>query len=287
MLREVKLIVGVKGIKSWYEENGRFFNIDGTEVVSKVCNQCKEIKLFTEFVKSSSCKFGIANKCRRCVSENSREYRKINKEAITNKNKEYYKNNKEYYKEYNKEYIKENREYVVERRKSYNKKYQKENKEAISEYRKEYQKSPQGKEAHRRACHKRRALELNNGGSYTLEQWEECKQFFNNECAYSGQSVNLDNVHIEHIKPISNGGTNYIWNICPSLDSVNMSKHDFIMEEWYRKQEYFTEERLFKIYEWQGFIFNKYGRDYDFSFSIEENLDELEDFWYSTEKVES
>ena len=31
------------------------------------------------------------------------------------------------------------------------------------------------------------------------------------------------------------------------------------MEEWYKKQKYFSEERLQRIYEWQEYAYNKWG----------------------------
>ena len=260
--------------KSWYEENGRFFNIDGTEVISKVCSKCGEEKLLGEFKKSKSYKFGVKGVCKVCIAEYRKEYYENNKEVTAERRKEYYENNKEAIVEYKKEYRENNKEVIAD----YQKEYAKNNKEAIVEYKKEYYnnnkesyaerikeycKTPQGREVHRRARQKRRALKQQSGGSYTSSQWEECKQFFNNECAYSGQPITLDNSHVEHIVPVSKGGTSYIWNLCTSLDSVNLSKNNSDIETWYRKQEYFTEERLSKIYEWQDYAYDKYSMEYD------------------------
>ena len=279
--------------KSWYEENGRYFNIDSTEVVSKVCSKCGEEKSLGEFKKNNRSKYGATGVCKVCIAEYNKEYLKEyyddnkesilgrqkehyekNKEAIIERQKEYYEKNKEVIAEYKKEYAINNKEVITERWKEYreknkeaiaeyHKEYYGENKEVIAEYKKEYTKTPQGKEVYRRARQKRRALKQQNGGSYTSIQWEECKQFFNNECAYSGQPITLDNSHVEHIVPISKGGANYIWNLCTSLDSVNISKSNKDMETWYRKQEYFTEERLSRICEWQDYAYDKYSVEYD------------------------
>lgn len=198
------------------------------------------------------------------ISEKQKEYREANKMTISQKMKEYCRDNKEAVAERKRVYYKDNKQYFKDKREE----YYNCNKEAIAKYNKEYFKTPQGREAKRRAGHKRRALKQQNGGSYTSSQWEECKQFFNNECAYSGQPITLDNSHIEHIVPLSKGGASYIWNLCTSLDRVNKSKNNSDMEEWYRKQEYFTEKRLEKIYRWQEYAFEKYHKDYGFEFNI-------------------
>lgn len=234
--------------KSWYEENGRYFNIDGTEVISKNCTECGEEKLIGDFRKRKKGRFGVYNKCKDCQSKYSNKYIKEHRE-----------NNREYYKEYKKEYRENNKEAIAKKMKEYREK----NREYFAERSKELYKTPQGREDSRRRSNKRRTLKENNGGSYTCDQWEHCKDFFNNTCAYSGQPITLNNSHVEHIVPLSKGGTSYIWNLCTSLDIVNKSKSNKEMEEWYRKQEYFTEERLQKIYEWQDYAYDKYSMEYD------------------------
>lgn len=42
------------------------------------------------------------------------------------------------------------------------------------------------------------------------------------------------------------------------VKSYNISKLNRNMEDWYRQQEYFSEERLQKIYEWCKYAFNKW-----------------------------
>ena len=120
------------------------------------------------------------------------------------------------------------------------KKYRENNKDKLKEYR-----------------HKRRALKLGNGGSYTKAQWLDTLEYFDYKCAYTGECIK-HSCHVEHIVPISKGGTSYIWNLVPSTASANLSKQNRDMEEWYREQEYFCEERLNKIYEYQKYMAAKY-----------------------------
>ena len=120
----------------------------------------------------------------------------------------------------------------------------------------------QWREDNRELCnkynHKRRALKAQNGGEYTLEQWQECLEFFDYKCAYSGKPINKSNVNVEHIIPISKGGTSNITNIVPALDSVNKSKNNKDMLSWYKEQPYFSEERLNKILDWIEYASSKY-----------------------------
>ena len=73
--------------------------------------------------------------------------------------------------------------------------------------------------------------------------------FFGYRCAYTGEPL-MQGYHLDHIVALSKGGTNYIWNIVPSNPFPNLSKGANDMEAWYRRQPYFSEERLLRIYNW-------------------------------------
>ena len=102
---------------------------------------------------------------------------------------------------------------------------------------------------------KREGKKHNAVGSFTEEEFINISlSFFDWKCAYTGEPIkeDLSNCHREHIVPISRGGDNGIWNIVPSLDWVNLSKNDSELECWYKKQPYFSEDRLNKIYEYMN-----------------------------------
>jgi hypothetical protein len=109
----------------------------------KVCCQCKEKKLFSDFNRSKKRKDGLQTTCREC----QKEYRKINKEKISTLNKKWREDNKEElykkkkrYRIENKEaHNKRNREWASKHReqeRERGKKYYKLNKEAIAKRRK-------------------------------------------------------------------------------------------------------------------------------------------------------
>ena len=120
-------------------------------------------------------------------------------------------------------------------------------KQEVSEYKREYNKRNPHKQFNANA--RRRELEENQGNGITLEQWLEMMNFFEWKCAYSGISLTKDNRTIDHIMALNKGGEHEIWNCVPMFNSYNYSKHNYDMLEWYRKQDFYSEERVQKIYE--------------------------------------
>jgi hypothetical protein len=70
-------------------------------------------------------------------------------------------------------------------------------------------------------------------------------QQFDNACAYCGVR-NVD-LQIEHLLPISLGGTHTLGNIVPACSSCNYSKATKEVEEWYRSQPFFSQKRWNRI----------------------------------------
>ena len=203
------------------------------------------------------------------IKERVSKYREENKEKIKEYKKEYYEKNKEEFSEKQKIYIENNKEKIKERRKEYRKKnkekirerqkraYEK-NKEYYSEYKKEhYRNNPH---IYFNSYNKRKQLEENQGNGITKDQWFEMMNFFEFKCAYSGKYIGRDSEFrtIDHIIPISKGGEHEVWNCVPMYASYNYSKNARDMLEWYQQQEFYSEERLNKIYEWIEYAKNKW-----------------------------
>ena len=160
--------------------------------------------------------------------------------------------------------IKYNNKYCIEHKdkrcESYSKYYYS-HKEKVKKSKKEYKQTEKGKEVTRnskiKSRHKRRAIEKNQ--TFTKEQIEEMMLFFDNCCAYSGK-VLKDNINysIDHIVPLSKGGDNLIYNLVPMDKNYNSSKGIKDMLKWYQQQEFYSEERLNKIYEWIEYAKNKW-----------------------------
>ena len=67
------------------------------------------------------------------------------------------------------------------------------------------------------------------------------------KCAYCGDGNNLT---MDHVVPRSKGGTDFTKNVVCCCSGCNQRKGHEPWEEWFLKQEYFSEEKYHKIREW-------------------------------------
>ena len=246
--------------------------------VMKRCGKCGEWKVASaiNFYKNKKGKYGLRSQCKECekkynkqwcetnkdkVAKYSKQYRENNKDKITEYSKRYYKANKDKMAEYHKQWQNDNRDKITE----YHKQWQKDNRDKIAEHQKRYRQTPQGQAARFNSSNKRRRKKEAQGTGATGDQWLEMMKFFNWKCAYSGEYIggndNSFNRTIDHIVPIDAGGDDMAWNMVPMLRNLNSSKNSKNMEEWYREQSFYSEARLAKIYEWQEYAYNKWGKD--------------------------
>lgn len=76
----------------------------------------------------------------------------------------------------------------------------------------------------KRGYHKRRARLAGNGGSYTRSEWRRLCDYYEHRCVCCGGK--FQSLTVDHVIPLSKGGTNYIQNIQPLCRSCNSRKHD-------------------------------------------------------------
>lgn len=249
-----------------------------TPYVFKKCTKCGKLLVANKvnFNKCKAGKYGLRSWCKECDKKYKKTHYEENKEKITKRQKKYREENKEYYNQYNKNYYEENKESYkkyYEKHKEYNKNYYKENKEYYKKYykvnkvhikdcRKKYYQTAQGQIVRFNNNNKRRQKEVQQGNGITKDQWLEMMKFFEWKCAYSGKSVNSkNNRSIDHIVPLVKGGEHEIWNCVPMDRSLNSSKQDKDINEWYPQQDFYDEDRLNKINEWQEYAYDKWGKD--------------------------
>ena len=84
----------------------------------------------------------------------------------------------------------------------------------------------------------------------TITEWIECLEFFGGLDAYSGRP--MIHLSLDHIVPLSKGGGHEKYNVVPCDGPINLWKHDYDMEEWYRREIFFDKDRLAKIKEWMN-----------------------------------
>lgn len=113
-----------------------------------------------------------------------------------------------------KDYYQRNKQVVKERVAG----WQQNNQEKVKEYKRGWKKrNPDVAIVHK---HTRRAAEL-SGGRYTAKEWRELCDFYGNVCLACGTS---DNITVDHVKPLSIGGTNTIDNLQPLCGPCNYRK---------------------------------------------------------------
>lgn len=137
--------------------------------------------------------------------------------------------------------------------------YRDQNRDRIRAYFRDYRQSPENKEKIRLwksiAKMRRRTREAGLPIELTLEQWEECLNYFEHSCAYCGRKD--DTLHKEHFIPVIKGGEFTVNNIIPSCGPCNSSKHIKDFFDWYPEQHFYSKERERKILKYLNYESNK------------------------------
>lgn len=98
---------------------------------------------------------------------------------------------------------------------------------------------------HRQKSKRRKALERGSIGiQVTGRQVQARYAQFDHRCAYCGATGDL---HMDHLVPITKGGTHCLGNLIPACTACNFSKFTHEAETWYRGQSFFSEVRWRKI----------------------------------------
>lgn len=221
----------------------------------KTCNKCKIEKPATPdyFNRNKKLKDGLFNICKKCQKEYDRKHYQKNKEKHNERSKKYYQENKEEITEYRKKHRQENKEYYSEyyqknREKmlEHNRNYYKENREYFAEYDRKYR--LENPEVSRLKTQRRKARMYELPHTLTVEEWEETLEYFDNGCAYCGDSES--GLAQDHVIPIFKGGGYEKGNIIPACKSCNSSKNARNIEEWYKSRDYYDEEKMSKVTYW-------------------------------------
>lgn len=75
--------------------------------------------------------------------------------------------------------------------------------------------------------------------SFSKQDWDNCKKFFNSQCAYCGKT--LKRLTQDHVIPESKNGPYTVDNIVPACRSCNSSKNTMSLEEFLGHKDTFTD----------------------------------------------
>jgi 5-methylcytosine-specific restriction endonuclease McrA len=212
----------------------------------KTCTKCSQTKAFDAFAKSKLGKNGLRSACKACLSVSAKAWGEKNFKKVAKQNKAWRKANPNYAEAwrganlektaaYSKEYRKNNSEKIaaknkawrascLEKEKAKSKAYYLANRESISARAKAYyQANP---EKVNLSSLKRRARKLNNGVFAVTTK--ELKRLYASPCSYCG----APSEHIDHVIPISRGGTHSVGNLVGACAPCNRGKYDKFITEW-------------------------------------------------------
>mgnify|MGYP001583955538 CR=1 FL=1 len=249
-----------------------------SEIKLRKCTKCqKEYPATLEyFGKEKNTKLGLTSICKFCKKkkyesnieenrENRRNYYKVHKEELIKKATEYnvtheddrkiylklwrIKNQqkiKEYRLLHNDQLVRNKKEYRMNNRgltSTYKRRYKEQNKEKVLSYQRDYY--SRNKDIFRIDRIRRKSNAKGLISAFLRVDWEFCKSFFGNSCAYCGEKVQL--LTQDHVIPITKGGNYTKDNIFPACPNCNSKKHNKDFEKWYPNCEFFSVERLNRI----------------------------------------
>lgn len=115
-----------------------------------------------------------------------------------------------------------------------------------------YMKSDLAQKRYRTAAAKRRSTKLHAPiNDFTTQDWLDCLDFFNHECAYCG--TKKEKLQVEHVTPLSRNGSHTRTNIVPSCNKCNRNKFTKTLDEWYPHQKYYSKDKEKKMHSWLGY----------------------------------
>jgi len=189
-------------------------------------------------------KDGLYPECKRCSVIKSDQRRE---------------NNKEHYQKIAKTKYKSDKDRVLSRQA----KHRETRKDYYSQKGKDFRQSEKGKQSYKIYIQKRKKKKH----IIYDEEWEACKKYFNNKCAYCGLSIDkhyspyrdemkLFDFHREHV---IEEGRNDIKNCIPSCNACNNQKKRKSLNNWYNTlNPKYSYEKYHKIYMWLRYDHKKY-----------------------------
>ena len=209
----------------------------------KRCTGCGEVKRLTEYHRDARRKDGRKSSCRACEATYQHAYSRSHREEIAAKNRAYAPVYREAHKEeivvrerayretHKAEIAAKNRSYREANREeldAYNRAYHEAHREEIVARKRAYLQTRRGRAGSLADSSRRRARP--GGQELTAGVMQEVQSAAGGICCYCGEP--FDDGHIDHIIPVSKGGTNDRENLVYCCAFCNMSKGAKLLEDW-------------------------------------------------------
>lgn len=209
-----------------------------------VCGTCKRLFPATAefFYRKSDSKNGLSSRCKICAREYDMRYRLMNIENRREYDKQWRINNLERAKRNQASWRGRNRERNAKRHAD----WQRANATRVNEKNRRWRAANKDKQdaaikrwrllnpdRNNAMQQRHRAAKRALPSTFTIEQWQECLEWWNNTCAYCGAQQSFWFVlEQEHVIPVSGGGGYTADNIVPACKSCNASKNNTPAIEW-------------------------------------------------------
>ena len=200
----------------------------------KHCRKCKKEYPFTSeyWPTDKRRESGLCGPCKQCMSKHHAKIYVEKRDLIVPQHRQYKATHKKEIKEYNHRHYVENKEVHLDRTRRDRIRYKERHRAYELWYRATH------REATRAIANRRRARKLAAGGTYTAKQIQEQLARQKHKCYYCQKKLKKQGdkyiYHVEHVVPLSKGGSNDISNIVASCPFCNNSKGTRLLHEWPR-----------------------------------------------------
>ena len=206
----------------------------------KICARCKCPKPIGDFNKNSLKPDGLQIYCKVCkreyylanaevVKARSRRYYASNTESVNKKNKARYRKNKDKYLAACRTYYLENKPKIQ----AYYKEYAKNNRARVAAHKYAYrERNPEKYQVYAENRRSRKALAP---GFCTPDQWQARWDLYGGKCYLRLDGCTINATAIDHVVPLSKGGTNWPANLRPICNHCNSVKSDRSLKQLRRE----------------------------------------------------
>ena len=185
-------------------------------VNSKKCTKCGELKPLSEYFKNIRALDGLSHHCKLCQKETYAKYYASHRKEGLSRSKKYYMEHREEKTAYDREYRLKNRAKILGRNEN--------RREEISVYNKRHLQAEEGRLSRKAASMRRRVR--TGGKRLSLQDVREVMLEYGGLCPYCNNMIPVNKGNIDHIVPVSKGGTNIRENlvyVCSACNSKKMA----------------------------------------------------------------